>query len=206
MGYMLSATAVDLGKVSDAVSSKSKRLVTTLVKKFGDDFDQFDEMAADFADDGDGAAALTMRAVLTQMVMGEEYNEDIGFMYGYALDFICRHFGEQLPNEHWWAMPSGTKWAEKVDRGLKAAGVRERLLRVGTHLMNRGAPIAIPEIEDFPSIGYLKLKEVKTAQQALGQAKLAAVKDKEVSAAIQEIQSWLQACADSGRDLICFYA
>src|SRR5262245_7817674 len=206
MGYILTATAVDLGKVSAAVGSKDKRLVSALVKKFGDDFEQFDEMAADFTDDEDGEEALTMRTVLQQMVMGEDYNEELGFMYGYALGFICRHFGEELPNEHWSAMPSGSEWAGTVDRGLKTAGVSEGVLRVEKHLMYRGAPLAIPEIEDFPGIGYLKLKEVKAAQKALAQGKLTAVKDREVLASIQEIQSWLQTCADSGRDLVCFYA
>jgi hypothetical protein len=153
MGYILTATAVDLGKVAAALGSKNKRLVSTLVKKFGDEFDQHDETAADFADDEDGEDALTMEDVLRQMVMGEEYNEELGFMYGYALDFICRHFGEELPNEHWSAMPSGSDWARTVDRGLKAAGVPERVLRVEKHLMYRGSPIPIPEIEDFPGIG-----------------------------------------------------
>ncbi len=206
MGYSLTAIAVDLGKVSGAVGSRNKRLVSALVKKFGDDFEQFDEVAADLGDDEGDEGALTMKDALTQMVMGEEYNEEFGFMYGYALEFICRHFGEELSNEHWSAMPSGSEWATTVDRALKAACVPEKVLRVEKHLMYRGAPIAIPEIEDFPGIGYLKLKEVKAAQKALEQAKTAAVKDKGVLASLQEIQSWLQTCADSGRDLVCFYA
>src|SRR5262249_44341093 len=168
--------------------SKDKRLVNALVKKYGDEFEQFDEMAADSGDDEGGEEALTMQSALTQLVMGEEYNEEVGFMYGYALEFVCRHFGEELPNERWSAMPSGSQWARTVDRGLKAAGVPESVLRVGKHLMYRGAPIAIPEIEDFPGIGYLKLKEVKAAQKALGQAKLASVKDEEVLASLQELQ------------------
>lgn len=203
MGYILTATAVDLDKVSATVGSKDKRLVSAIVKKFGGEFEQFDEMAADLGDDDE---VLTMKGVLMQMVMGEEYNEELGFMYGYALEFICCHFGESLPNEQWSAMPSGSEWARTVDRGLKAAGVPESGLRVEKHLMNRGAPIPIPEIEDFPGIGYLKLKEVKAALKAMGLAKLAAIKDKAVLASIQELQNWLQTCADSGRDLVCFYA
>jgi len=206
MGYILTATAVDLSKISAALGSKDKRLVRALIKKFGGELEQFDEMAVDLGDDEDGGEALTMRAVLTQMVMGEEYDQERGFMYGYALEFLCRHFGGGLPNEQWSAMPSGSEWVKTVDRGLKAAGVPENALRVEKHLMYRGAPITIPEIEDFPGIGFLNLKEVKVAHQAVGQAKVAAVKDKEVLGSIQEIQSWLQTCADSGRDLVCFYA
>jgi hypothetical protein len=206
MGYILTATAVDLGRVSDSLGSKNKRLISAIVKKFGDELAQFDEMAAEFGQGEDGEEALTMQRALTQMVMGEEYDEEFGFMYGYALEFLCRHFGEDLPNAEWSAMPNGSEWAQTVDRGLKAAGVPESVLRVGKHLMFRGAPIAIPEIEDFPGIGYLKLKEVKAAQKALEKAKLTAIKDKEVLASAQELQSWLQTCATSGRDLACFYA
>jgi hypothetical protein len=206
MGYILTATAVDLGKVTAAVGSKDMRLLSALVKKFGDDFEQFDEMAADFADEEAGGDALTMQGALGQMVMGEEYSEWLGFLYGYALEFICRHFGERLPNEHWSAMPSGSKWAETVDRGLNAAGVPERVLRVGTHLMNRGSPVPIPEIDDFPGIGYLRLNEVRAAQEALAQARLAAVTDREAIESIKEVRDWLQTCVDLGCDLICFYA
>lgn len=206
MGYILTATAVDLGKVAAAVGSRNKRLVSTLIKKFGDEFDQYDEAAADFADDEDGEDALTMADVLRQMVMGEEYNEELGFMYGYALDFLCRHFGEELPNEHWSAMPSGSSWAKAVDQGLKAAGVPERVLRAEKHLLSRGSPIPIPEIDDFPGIGYLKLKEVQAAQEALAQARLAAIKDREVLGSIEQMRDWLRTCADSGCDLVCFYA
>src|SRR5207245_2481022 len=101
---------------------------------------------------------------------------------------------------------SGTQWAKTVDRGLKVAGVPESVLRVGKHLMDRGAPIAIPEIADFPGIGYLKLEEVQTAQKALDKPKLAAIRDEQVLASIQELRSWLQTCAGSGRDLVCFLA
>jgi hypothetical protein len=206
MGYILTANAVELDKVSDAVGSKDMRLIDALVEEFGDEFGQFDEMAADRCDEDDGQEALTMQGALTQMVMGEQYHEGLGFMYAYALEFLCRHFGRGLPNGEWSAMPSGSQWAETVDRGLHAADVPEGVLRVSYHLMNRGAPIPIPEPDDFPGIGYLKLKEIRIARQALGEARLASIKDKEVLTSVQELQGWLQACADSGRDLACFYA
>jgi len=206
MGYIVTAIAVELSKVSDALSSKDKQLVGALVQKFEDEFEQFDEMAADVADDEEGEEPLRMRDALTQMVMGQEYSENFGFIYGYALEFLCRHFGEFLPNREWSAMPSGSDWAETVDEGLNAAGVAESVLRVGMHLMNRGAPIAIPDIDDFPAIGYLRLDEIKAAKTALEEAKVTDIKDKQVLASIQELQSWMHRCAESGRDMVCFYA
>jgi hypothetical protein len=206
MGYILEATAVELRKVTDALGSKDRRLLSALVKAFGDDFDQFDEMAADYLDEDEDGEPLTMQAALTQMVMGEEYNDGLGFMYGYALEFICNHFGEPLPNGGWSGMPSSTKWADTVDQALKAAGVPGKVFGVSRHLMNRGAPVEIPSIDDFPAIGYLKLAEIEAVRQALGRPTVAAIKDREVLEAIREIQGWLQTCADSSRDLICFCA
>jgi hypothetical protein len=203
MGYILTPIAVDLGRVSGAIGSKNKRLISALVKVFGDDFDQFDEMAADYADEDD--EALTMRAALTQMVMGEEYNEELGFMYGYALEFICLHLGEHLPNTGWSAMPRGTAYAKKADAALKRAGVAEDVFQI-SQLMNRGAPVPLPLIEDFPAIGYMRVKEIKAALKEFSEDRLTAVKDEEVRESLAEVRGWLVTCAGSGRDLICFYA
>lgn len=91
MGYTLTPIAVDLRRVTGAIGSKDKRLVGALVKAFAEDFEQFDEMAADFADDQEDGEPLTMRDALTQMVMGQEYNEELGFM----LDFPS-HRGQRM--------------------------------------------------------------------------------------------------------------
>jgi hypothetical protein len=99
MGYILNPIAVDLKKVAGVIGSRNKQLVGTLVKKFGDRFEEIDEMAADYTDEEDGEGATTVRDALTQMVMGQEYNDELGCVYGYALEFICFHFGAILSND-----------------------------------------------------------------------------------------------------------
>jgi hypothetical protein len=120
-----------------------------------------------------------------QMVMGEEYDEEAGFVYGYALEFICRHLGEFLPNGEWSAMRA--EWAETADRALEASGVGEKALRL-RRLMSRGSPVPLPEIEDFPAIGYLRLEEVQAALAAFGEDQLAAVKDKELRSYLAKLR------------------
>ena len=142
MGYCVTSFAVDLSQVSWAVGSRNQPLLNILIEEFEDDFEQYDEMAANFHDDEDPDDPLTMRTALTQMIMGDAYNKQLGFMYGYALEFLCLHFGERLPNREWSAMPSGCEWVETVDRALDRAGVPENILRVAGHLINRGPPIA----------------------------------------------------------------
>jgi len=206
MGYCVTAFAVGLGKINEAIGSRNKPLLNLLIEEFEEDFDQYDQMAANYVEDEDPDSALTMRGALTQMVMGDAYNERLGFMYGYALEFLCRHFGEFLPNRQWSAMPSGCDWADTVDRGLDRAGVPKNILRVSWHLINRGPPIAIPEIDDFPGIGYVKRSEVEAARMSLANARLDAIQNDEVLSSVQELQGWLQKCSDSGVDLLCFLA
>ncbi|WP_020474893.1 DUF7691 family protein [Zavarzinella formosa] len=213
MSYILNPIAVDLKKVVEVFGSKNKRLIATLIKNFEDEFDQIDEMAAEMLEnededededeDGDGKEATTVRDAITQMVMGQKYDDRVGFVYGYALEFICRHFGEGLSNDSWSSMRS--EWARKADKALKSVGVAEKTLRV-SQLMNRGAPVPLPMIEDFPGIGYMTLKEIEMAVAEFTEEKLDAVKDDEVREALSELRFWLWSCEDSKKDLICFYA
>ena len=187
MGYIVTAFSVDLAELSAALGSKNQPLMLDIIETFEDGFEQYDEMAANSADEEADQPPLTMRDALTQMVMGEKCAAEFAFLYGYAFEFLCRYFGESLPNGEWSAMPRGTLWAEKVDQALEDAGVPADMLRVGRHMMFRGTPIAIPQPEDFPSIGYLKRDEVKAAHQALGEANLAAIADRQVRASIDQV-------------------
>ncbi|HUG92666.1 MAG TPA: hypothetical protein VML55_17630, partial [Planctomycetaceae bacterium] len=129
--------------------------------------------------DQPGGPQPLMADVLRHLIMGEPYDPRVGFKYGYALEHLCQHFGEMLSNEHWSSFRSGASWGwfRKLDRTLKSLAVPEKTFRVRTHLENRGSPIPIPEIEDFPAIGYLTLDEIREAAAALEQADLASIRD-----------------------------
>jgi hypothetical protein len=70
--------------------------------------------------------------------------------------------------------------------------------------MYRGAPVAIPEPDDFPFIGYLKAAEVGPALRALRAADFAELSP-EVREAVAELTGWLEACSRGASDLVCFY-
>jgi len=204
MSYVLEAFAVDLTKVSRAIGSKNKDLLDALFGKYGAKFAQFDAMAADFADEDAGEKPMTMRSALSQMIMGEEYTKRFGFMYGYALSFICQHIGELLPNSEWSSMR--WEWAEDVDRHLESVWVPQSVFSVTMHLMTRGSPNPIPAIDDFPAIGFLTLAEIKVAHQAIAKANLGAIEDGNARSSIEQIIGWFRSCLESQRDLVCFYA
>jgi len=149
MGYCVTPFAVGLSQVSQAIGSKNEPLLRALVDKFADDFEQYDEMAVDCHDNEDLDDPLTIQTALTQMIMGDPYNRQLGFMYGYALEFLCFHHGERLSNREWSAMPSGTEWVETVDRQLDRAGIPELTLRVDSHLIFRGRRSRSPKSTIF---------------------------------------------------------
>jgi hypothetical protein len=193
MGYSITPIAVDLGQVSGVIGSKNKQLVSDLAKKYGAEFEMFDE-----------DLELTMQDALTQMVMGERYDEELGFLYGYALKFICRHLGYYLPNQWWSAMPSGSAYVEEADKALKEVGVSEEVLTVGG-LIYSGSPVRLPIVYDFPRIGYMRAKEIDSALNVFAEDTLATVKDDGIRSSLSELWGWLLACTEEKLDLVCFY-
>ncbi|MEW4569390.1 hypothetical protein AB1L88_16115 [Tautonia sp. JC769] len=203
MSYILTPIAVDLGRIASLIGSGDDRLVGVLVEEFGHRIKRIDKMAADHAEDIEAEAATTVRDALAQMVNGERYDEEVGFVYGYALEFVCEHLGECLPNEGWSGIRA--EWAEMADEALGSVGVDEAALRLGS-LMYRGSPVPLPAIDDFPFIGYLRGPEIKAALEAFDEERLTRVGDDEMRSSLAELRGWLRRCEASGRDLICFYA
>jgi hypothetical protein len=204
MGYTLNPIAVDLDEVAGALGSKNKRLLSSLVKKYGREFEDLDDAVAEFFEDEEIDDDFTARDALRQMIMGEPYRKEpgLGFVYGYVLEYLCCHFGELLPNEYW-RTTSGWWPQQRADLALEALGVDEKVLRA-SRLYGGGSPVPLPEIDDYPSIGYLRVEEIRSALEAFDEAKLAAIEDPDTRGALGVLRGWLRTCAESGRDLICF--
>ena len=206
MGYILTPIVIDLGKVSALIGSRNEHVLAALCDDFAHRLRDIDDAILDARDEEAAGEHLTARAALTQMIMGGEYDKDFGFVYGFGLELICDFLGDDfLPNTEWSAMPRGTQWAATVDDELQKLGVPAPVLRVSDHLIFRGPPIPLPPIDDFPGIGFLKLEEIRRAKQALASVDFSSLKDAEVRTAITQVWSWLHTCAESNRDLVCFY-
>ena len=200
MSYALMAYAVDLDRVVQAIGSADQVLLEAVLARFGDDFDELDEMAADCADEDAGEVAPGMRDVLTQMVAASAYHENFGFLYGYALKFLCEHFGSCLPNNE----TGDAELLESTDELLEDDGLPGSAPKL-TELIYRGSPIAIPAIDDFPMIGYLKRAEIVAAAKAYQYVHLDDWEDDEAAAAVAQIQGWFETCLRQRCDLVCFY-
>jgi hypothetical protein len=208
VGYILTPIAVDLDEVRGVIGSKKKSLLSKLRKAFAGTLDQIDEMLADRFEDEDeegdeNKEPITTADVLRHLVMGEPYREGFGFAYGYWFESLCLHFGDFLNNSQWSAMHA--EWFETVQKALTEVRVSKKVFTVDW-LAFRGPPIELPEIDDFPGIGYLTKTEVVTARAALAKADLSKLKNKRTVPSIEQIRSWLDECAKSNRDLVCTYA
>jgi hypothetical protein len=60
---------------------------------------------------------LTLGDALSQLVMGEKLATKATHQYGYALEELCKHFGQFLPVDQW----GGVRWDAMEDSGV--AGV-----------------------------------------------------------------------------------
>lgn len=194
MSYAIHPYEVSVAAVKKCIGSRNKRLLKKLNRSFRTFFDELDEIDED---------AVPMKKALTQMIMGEKLDENSGFKYGYALKFLCEHVGNMLTNEYWTAMR--WEWIEQVDGALAALRIDEKVFRVDPHLTTRGPPIALPEINDFPSIGYLLEAEIAKAAVELGHVSDTDIDDEEISESVGEVRKWLDRCSRSHKDLVCFY-
>jgi hypothetical protein len=200
VSYNLYPIAVDLNAVLAAIGSKDESLLAELTAEFAHELDELNSMLVDAIGEDDALAATD---VLRHLVTGEPRRTDAGFVYGYCFEIICRHFGDTLSNSAWSSMR--WNWFEAVQRALGEAGVGDRVF-AATRLVTRGAPVELPPIDDFPSIGYLTRAEIPAVRGALASADLSKVADAEAVASIEQIRSWLRECQESDRDLVCTYA
>jgi hypothetical protein len=195
VSYGVHAFAVDFGELKAALGSGDGQLLARLLADFAAEVARLDR------DDEEEGRPPTAE-VLRHLIFGGPYDGSVGFKYGYALEFLCWHLGEFLNNSEWSGMRG--EWFDEVDGALKRAGVPTAAFTT-LRLTTRGAPVPIPEPDDFPGIGHLTSEEVPAAAAALDAADLGAMSE-DVRNAVAQVREWLGACEEFGRGLVCFYA
>jgi hypothetical protein len=201
MGYHLTPIAVDLDALRIALGSRDAALIGKLRGRFYAETKKIDRVLKEAIDPDDEPCSTG--EVLRHLIMGEPYRQDAGFAYGYCLELISRQIGKTLPNGSWTALRND--WFDNIAAALRKSGVNSSALSI-RDLAFRGSPVPLPPIDEFPGIGYLTAAEIGTARAALAAADLTRAQGEEVLAAIHQVHGWLDACAESNRDLLCFYA
>lgn len=189
VGYAYSVFAVDLGKLKPA---RDKKLFAALREQYADDLARADEW---FDDEIVKKGAPIRARALWELLHATPSQKAHGFQYGYALELLCRHFGERVDKI------SLTWFDDVLDPLLKKAKrpPSARLLGKGVR------PMKVPAPRDFPEIGT-----VTPAGCVAGIAALAAVApfvdrdDENVVMVVDEVRGWFERAKAKRRGLVWF--
>jgi len=106
MSYPLTPYLVDIEAVRAALGSGDEALLATIVDQ---DPDQL-------ADDGGADDELPVGLALRHLILGDPPVVESAYQYGYALEHLCRHFGEALDSDGWesirgrcWSRPGSSR-------------------------------------------------------------------------------------------------
>jgi hypothetical protein len=214
MSYTLSPYLVDLDGLRRAVGGKDSALFKAVVDgnpaAFGEESDEeYDEDEEE----------ISLRTALRQLIMAEPFAKDSLHQYGYALEQLCRHLGEEVVGRDLW---SGIHW-----NVLEDTGVEEMLFQTG-------APVSLPPSDDFPRIGHITATDIVAQLRRVGDAPLKtatpsgrkprrsirswlfrlvfarlsrrdSLTAEERAELLDEYKSWLQEAAAKNRALVFFY-
>jgi hypothetical protein len=108
-------------------------------------------------------------------------------------------------------MRSSSGWTKKVGEALTAAGMPKSVFEFEKMLTERGAPVPMPPMLDFPYIGYLEASEVMAAQAAMQNIDLAKVAEATGEAeygamAAENVKSWFDEAAAANQGIVAFYS
>ncbi|CAE7467387.1 unnamed protein product, partial [Symbiodinium sp. CCMP2456] len=122
-----------------------------------------------------------------------------GYKYGYALEALCAHLGKTHHPAAWSAI--NFRAFDAIKQVVPPMPSGENI----EGILHRGSLVSMPQPDDFPSMGYLKLAEIETLRPLVQQAIVACDGNKEKEweqEALAELQSWLDQATDAGDDLI----
>ena len=178
MSYAFHAWALDLEDLRSRCATRSTQAeVVAASSEAIADFSQW------FAEEIE-AGAPRLDQALARLLQGDS---GYGWAQAYALELICRHVGERLPDQGL----SGIRWAwvERVDHALEQGGWSFRLGAL------EDPPIRLPPIPDFPMVGLATRQDL---------AELGALPDPE-DADLAAVFATLRAWSRCGRDVVTFY-
>ena len=124
---------------------------------------------------------------LDDLIGGKNLDSDRGCHYGYALQALCQHIGTRLDSNHW----NQVKWSVLEDTGLNA-------------VMGKGAPVDLPLIPDFPTIGHLSNRRIrKLIEEPRGNS--LKIESENVQGRLRDFDSWVEQAYQARQDLVFFY-
>ena len=142
---------------------------------------QSDPARMEYPDD----EGLSLGQALEQIVNGAPLDKRYGYIYGYALEQICRHLGEtvdadEISDLHMFPRDEIVPWLE-----------------------SSGPPIKLPKIDDFPLIGFVEAAKLPPLLADL--PKLYDSLDPELVPSCEALENLYQQAIDHKKDIVGFY-
>lgn len=194
MSYAIHAFAIPTDLFTRIIGSGDQDLVDEIAEEFRQMFDEVD---------GFDSEVSSVEQALGDLVHGRPFDQDAGFKYGYALEALCWTVGDFLPNGAWSGMRS--EWFEAVDEAVAGLGIDFETFSVSS-LIHGGLPLSLPEIYDFPEIGFTTEAQARKALSALENASVSGLTDDDIVESIEQVIGWLDLCVRRHRDLLCTYS
>jgi hypothetical protein len=155
--------------------------------------------------DRNGLSDIPIRQTIQDLLTGEHHHPDIGFQYGYALELLCHFCGDRLANDL--VYPLAIDQFEAIDRAWVQLGLSD-ILKM-SRLVYGGAPVRLPVIDDFPTIGYLTAAECELANNRLfdeqGTPQFNLTSTIFPIPIVNQIANWISIAAEMQQGIICFY-
>ena len=178
MSYAFHAWALDLEDLRSRCATGS-----TLGEVVAASSEAIADFSQSFADEIE-AGAPPLDQALARLLQGDS---GFGWAQAYALELVCRHVGERLPDQGLRGI--GWAWVERVDHALQQGGW---FFRLG---VLEDPPIRLPRIPDFPMVGHVtrhKLAELSALPNP---------EDADLAAVFATLRAW----SHCGQDVVTFY-
>lgn len=154
---------------------------------------------------------LSTGGALADLILGRERDPAYGFKYGYALKMLCEHLGTQPFHDSWCSIRLAA--FDATDKNLADLGIAAGDFSTKEFFTSRGAPVPLPEPDDFPFMGYLTNAEIAALRAKLDKSRIENLSDNEEEdfdewdkAALQELINWLDLAEKEQSDLATFYS
>ena len=125
---------------------------------------------------------------------------DDGAAYVWALEILCAHFGQKLPNA---AVAERRRRVAHARRRPDLRRLARRRLREDEALVYGTWPVKIPHAES-PRGGGIDAGRLSRALEVMRNGALPKF-DREIIAVIGDVRGWLEACVARGAGLVAFY-
>ncbi len=155
MGYHIFSFGIKTNNIISAFGSKNPKLQHIVEEN---------QLFKNYENNDFQGVKTSLKVALQDIVQGNKYDKDAGFMYGYAFIGLCATLGSTLPYSQEIKLGYDTDLINSVleeDFDMSKFNIED------TFLPEKAHPFPLPAITDFPVIGLIKHSELANISKKL---------------------------------------